>query len=438
MLEARSLAEPGLQAYLERQMGRSLPAWPPARLDLEALTLVAFYFLPSLELARAEWAVAEAGVTTAGGRPNPVLTAGPGYNFSVGAGGPTPWIPFANLDLPLETAGKRGHRVARAKELAEAARLRLSTVAWKVREQLHANLLEHAAATARAERLRAQQRIQEKMLALLEQRVEAGAAARTEMSPVRIALLKTGLDLAAAVRQAEASRVALAGSLGLPVRALEGVAFDLDVSTSPKTDPSLTAPEARQRALTSRSDVLGALAEYAASQSALQLEVARQYPDLHLGNGYQYDQGEHKWTLGLSAELPVFNRNQGPIAEAEARRQAQAVRVLALQARIIADVDGALAAWSNALEQAAKQSQVRLLAAEQAETVAALVNAGAADALELAGAQLEAAATDLAQQDALVSVHRAGAQLEAALQRPIPTWPAPEPGRNAQLRKGQP
>ena len=52
-----------------------------------------------------------------------------------------------------------------------------------------------------------------------------------------------------------------------------------------------------------RADVRGALAEYAASQSALQLEIANQYPDLHLGPGYGWNTGnagDNKWSLGVS------------------------------------------------------------------------------------------------------------------------------------------
>ena len=42
----------------------------------------------------------------------------------------------------------------------------------------------------------------------------------------------------------------------------------------------LTAPDIRREAILNRADVRGALAEYAASQSALQLEIAKQYADL--------------------------------------------------------------------------------------------------------------------------------------------------------------
>ena len=44
-------------------------------------------------------------------------------------------------------------------------------------------------------------------------------------------------------------------------------------------------------ALLGRSDILSALADYAASQAALQLAVAKQYPDVHLTPGYSWNAG---------------------------------------------------------------------------------------------------------------------------------------------------
>ena len=82
----------------------------------------------------------------------------------------------------------------------------------------------------------------------------------------------------------------------------------------------------RRLAALNRSDILGALADYAASQSALQLEIARQFPDMHIGPGYLLDQTDNKWTLGATLTLPVLNQNQGAIAEAKARREEMAAR----------------------------------------------------------------------------------------------------------------
>src|SRR6185436_12086335 len=74
-------------------------------------------------------------------------------------------------------------------------------------------------------------------------------------------------------------------------------------------------------------------------------------PDIHLNPGYQWDQGENKWQLGVSMELPVLNRNQGPIAEAKAKRDEAAARFLALQSRVISEIDRALLNRAAAIEQ---------------------------------------------------------------------------------------
>ena len=97
--------------------------------------------------------------------------------------------------------------------------------------------------------------------------------------------------------------------------------------------------EIRRRALLQRTDVLSALAAYAASESALRLEIAKQFPDLRLSPGYNYDQGDNEWSLGLSVTIPVLNQNQGAIAEAEARRAEMAAEFNALQARVVNEVE---------------------------------------------------------------------------------------------------
>src|SRR5207244_7786011 len=109
----------------------------------------------------------------------------------------------------------------------------------------------------------------------------------------------------------------LAEALGVSLAALNGV--ELNFEEFKRSLDAVPDATIRRQALLNRADIRAGLAEYAASQSALQLEIARQYPNIHLNPRYQLDQTDNKWTLGLTVELPVLNRNQGPIAEAEAR-----------------------------------------------------------------------------------------------------------------------
>ena len=65
---ARSLSEPGLRSFVEANASAKPSQWPPAKLNLEALTLVALYYSPELEIARAQVARADARIVTARGR----------------------------------------------------------------------------------------------------------------------------------------------------------------------------------------------------------------------------------------------------------------------------------------------------------------------------------------------------------------------------------
>ncbi len=418
-LESRALDDPGLKSFLDNNLHRDPAASPPTVWDFEMLVLAAFYFHPDLDVARAQWDVARAAIQTAGGRPNPVLSATPGLNLSHinAAPGLSPWIPVVSFDLPLETAGKRGHRIAQARQLSESARLNIASTAWRVRANVRASLLGYSAARQRAALLRNQLAIREQIVALLDQQIQAGALAAPEAAVFRIALQRTRLELADAQRESAESRPRLAQSIGVPVRALDDV--EVSVAFPDNAAAGLNTPEIRRQALLGRADILAGLAAYAAAQSALQLEIARQYPDVHLSPSYQFDQGDNKWSLGLTVELPVLNRNQGPIAEAVARRAEAAAEFNALQAKVLADVDSAMESLRATETSAALLRDLTDAQARSRDALAAQVSAGAATPLDLLSAQLELAEAEAGQLEARVKRQQALAAIEDAVQFPM-------------------
>ena len=183
---------------------------------------------------------------------------------------------------------------------------------------------------------------------------------------------------------------------------------------------SITRDEALRVALLGRPDVRAGLADYAAAEAALRLELARQVPDLHVGTGYTFDQGQNKWALGLSVVLPLVDRNEGPIAEAEAARQEAAAKFVATQAQAIAEVEQALARRTGAL---AQRERLGLLAADRRENLRRLRSAlelGAADRASELTARLEEVRAERALLDAETNLAQALGDLEAALQAPLP------------------
>jgi outer membrane protein TolC len=407
-LESRSLAEPGLKEFLERA-GATLPA---ANWNFDQLTLAALYFNPSLAVAREQWHGAEAAITTAGGRLNPVLSLSPGYNFSA-ASGVTPWIPGFSLDIPIETAGKRKHRIERATAMARQARLALLSSAWQVRTKLRAAALGYVASHKRADLLAVQSEMQERIVRNLESRLSAGAASASEVTATRLALARTRSELSDAQRVATVGAAELANAIGVPTSALSGLKIqfpDLATESAP------ASPELRRRVLTNHVEVLAALSEYASAQASLQVEIAKQYPDIHLGPGYQYDQGDSKWTLGISAEIPAFNRNQGPIAEALSHREEAAAKLSAVQSKVLGELEAATAlvrasATNFQSLQAVVVAQQDLLARVHAQ-----LDAGAADRLELQGAELELAVAEILLNEGRNRVIEAEGRLEDAVQ----------------------
>ena len=140
---------------------------------------------------------------------------------------------------------------------------------------------------------------------------------------------------------------------------------------------------------------------------------------MHLGTGYQFDQGENKWALGLTAKLPVLNQNQGPIAEAAAKRAELGARVLALQARIAGEVDRALAAWRGAQSRLAALGGVRAAQQNRVASLKAQFDAGAVESLDVLIAEAELAAEELLYWEAEVKTMRALGELEDAIQFPL-------------------
>ncbi|HEX4343703.1 MAG TPA: TolC family protein [Verrucomicrobiae bacterium] len=417
-LESRSLTNAALKTFLENNLHREIADWPHPLWDFDMLTLAAFYYHPSLEVARAQWQVARAGIKTAGERPNPTLSVIPGYSMNPAAM-ESPWLPAINLDIPIETAGKRGKRMSQAEHLSEVARLNVATAAWQVRSGVRSSLIDSAAAQQRVELFQQQVALQQDISGVFKQQAEVGAIATSELATMRVAAQKAQLDLINAQGDATAARSHLAEAIGVPFAALDEVTFSFDPLNESLCPTNLDANEVRDVALRSRTDILGALAEYAASEDALRLEIARQYPDVHLNPGYQFDQGEHKWTLGISVELPLLNHNQGPVAEAQAQREASAAKFNALQASVLAEIDRAIAACDVNGDNSAVLRSLVADSEKKRASAEAQYKAGELERLEFLNAQLEAITAKLVFLDGQSKLQQASAALEDAIQRPL-------------------
>ncbi len=410
--EVRNLSDSGLQSFVEKSLGQPMPPWPPKLWDLPTLSLIGLYFSPEVQAARARLEQADAVIVTAGARPNPTIDFAPGV--------PSPYLLTLDLAVPLETKGKRGYRIRSARNLDQAARFDLADSAWKVHSGVRRALLDYLLASRSLELFRSEEQIRTEQVRLLQERFVAGDIPRPELDLARIELSKTHLSMSTAAGQVAETRAALAAAMGISVAGLEGADFAWSDLDSPPNPQSFSPQQIRREAVLDRLDIRRSLAQYAAAEADLQLEIAKQYPDIQIAPGYTFEERDSFFTLGLSMTLPVFNRNQGPIAEAEAKRKEAAATFLQKQAQVIGDSEKALAVYSAALDELAEADQsLRQLQDTQLRMTQLAVQVGEEDRLTLNGMQLESAAVARARLDALGRAQIALGDLEDALQRPL-------------------
>lgn len=325
-----------------------------------------------------------------------------------------------NLDIPIETAGKRDRRIERAEHLSEAARLQLAETVWRVRSRLRTALVNDALAMAETNLLREELSMRRARLDLLQQRFKVGEVSRPDVDAVSVELISAQVAGQAAESRFKEAEAALAAAIGVPVSAVHGIEIDWEEVSEPPSVAEITKEPLHAAGLLNRLDVRRMLSEYAAAESGLQLEIARQHPDVNLGIGYTWDAGMNKFTLGFATELPIFNRNEGPIAEAAARREELAARFAALQNSVIGDTERALARYEGHRKEL-DEADVTLtqVLGKREESARRAVQVGHSDRLELSGIEVERVVLMRAALDALRKAQEALGAIEDAVQRPL-------------------
>lgn len=403
--QTRRLDDPALAERLRPLLRETQLAWPPSRYGRGELLLAALALNPDLAEARAHLAEADAAVRTAKALPNPSISLAL-ERYAQDQAGSSPWLWGVTTNWLLDTALRRRLRTDLADAGVRAARLDYAEKVWDVRRTLRAALAD--VLLGEHQRVLADDTVSKAggLQAALEQRRALGEAMPAEVLQAGSTVAQARQASAAAAQRVADARARLARAVGVPMHALDGVAFAWDDLESPVSVEPARIDDLAARARLSRTDLERALTDYASRETELRQQVRMQYPQLSLGPGYTYDHGVRKLQFNLGATLPLFDQNQGPIAEAEARRAAAGRHVEAVQAGIDSEIAGAtakLAAARDALTAAGHgrdaaerlQRQVEAGHAQGEDDRVAVLNA---QLVSIAAAQARLAAADQAQQ----------------------------------------
>lgn len=392
--------------------------WPPSRWDERSLLLAALFHHPDFAVERAEWQARRAAGQTAERRPPPGVQLQSEYDTDPEEQGASNWSFGGLLNLTFEAPGKRDARVAAARARIDAARQQLGHSAWQLRERVLRRYVEWQDRSTRV-RLAALQRLAaDQATTLLVERQRAGVTGGLEVSVMRLRDQRARLEEVAARNEVITARMGLAAAMGVPTGAIEAIRNRLGKPAEEL--PTVDEIRLRRSALTGRYDLQRELAAFAAADADLRGAVAAQYPDVTLAPGFIYDQGDAVWLLEASWMLLLRGYNDGPIAAARARRDAAAARFRALQARVIGDLDQAVAHYRG--QRRVLETANKLLAEQRdyESEVRQRHAAGYVDRLDLLTAQIETLAARRARLDAWRNALLARARLETTAQTTLP------------------
>jgi len=195
----------------------------------------------------------------------------------------------------------------------------------------------------------------------------------------------------------------------------------VDVNDSVAIDQraSLSSETLQSEALINRVDIRRALARYAASESKLKLEVAKQIPDISLSPSYAYEFGDRVWSLGFATLLNLLQQQPRFIKEAEQLRAIEGAQFEVVQASAIAQTNAAWAQYNAAKATLQNAKEMFNAQSAHAQKIQKQFDTGLVDRVALTQAQLN---LHLAEQDVNTSafeVQRQYALLENVVQRPL-------------------
>ncbi|WP_455388007.1 TolC family protein [Petrachloros mirabilis] len=296
----------------------------PAALRLTLNEALALFIKQNLDVLIAKYGIqySKGQEITAALFPNPVATIGTLSSFTQGRTASNSASLFGQVQQLFELAGKRGYRIESAafgSQSSEAAfQDAVRQLGFTVKDTYYRIQLAQRRLTLAEENRDRFARI----LDINTIRFKKGYIAEVDLIRIRLQMVDFQSQVIQSIQEAETARGDLRQLLRLSPRTMLDLTTELDFR---RIDPDIN--RLRTVALDIRPDIKARRFAYAQRESDLKLANAYRIPDVTIGGGYavQGPQGPdnpQQWALNLGVPLPLFNRNQGGIRQAEVAAQA--------------------------------------------------------------------------------------------------------------------
>jgi cobalt-zinc-cadmium efflux system outer membrane protein len=418
----------GIVLSIAEAIAAETPIAPPVGLSgtirLSLDDALALFLRQNLDLIIAKYGIdyAQGQAITARLFPNPVLSVGAVGSMTQGRTLSRTGQVYPQVQQLFEMAGKRGYRIESAAYGIQGAEAAFEDAI----RQLSFTLKEtYYRVQLGLRRLNLAEENRDRFARILEintVRFKKGFIAEVDLIRIRLQVVDFHSQFITALQDTESARADLRVLLQLPATTKLELTTDMEYR---RIDPDVRAMQ--QLALDGRPDIRVKRIARAQRSADLKLAQAYRYPDVTIGGGYALQGREgpdNPQQLGLSVgvPLPLFNRNQGGIAQGEVNVQVAEADLRKTLVEVENQVDIAhrnLIQSRNLVE--AYQKGVLEDARQTLTIVERAYERGGATILELLDAARTARSIQLNYLESLFNYQRNVFQLESAVGREIST-----------------
>ena len=314
-------APPGTAASGGTQLSTTNPA-PSRTLDLAEALALAERHHPRLRAASAIVEGAEAGITTARAYTNPTVTFG-----SLGrqqALLQTAAVPGAlhglNFSQQIELPSIRETRIRAAQVRRQTTSFALSEARLAVRGGVKQAFYDAVRRKQEIELTRGNLDLVEDLRRRIQVQVDVGEAARLELTRAEAELASARIAVQSAELRYATALSTLYGAIGAPLGRV-----DLQANLAP---PQIlpTLDTLKDEVMEKHPSLAVIESEVQFAEASLESEKAQRLPQPSFWMDWFQQPEAAQYRFGVTVPVPVWNRRQGPIAEAQAaQRQATAV-----------------------------------------------------------------------------------------------------------------